>query len=257
MSKPIVKPGNHSTEAMFALYVKRQLADNAHYFYRLTAKQLCSYKDRELQATLYQIEQTRLSLDSVFARLFEVEGSVKDYLLEVKLNLDRSLKELRVKERKIRASRGEYVVIMDYKLFREVICRYNKLAVEHLIKGRQLNLLSSLGYLQIRVVERNMFSPTVDRGATMKRKAALLKEGKELYHPVRCPQGEQYLVFYTDDDWCRIGWCKFSTRCRNISVYSFRPASGQHKRDGFKQKMSRAIKANPMLKYNYPYYPAK
>lgn len=143
---------------------------------------------------------------------------------------------------------------IGYTKFKEVLSTYNKLAGELIIEGGSVNLLSRLGHLSMKRVERNFNKVKVNWGESMKYKKELVAEGKQPKDETH-PDGENWIIPFADDDWCRVGWRK-AGGVKNISVYCFTPA-GSSKGVGFKDKIKKALRENPALKYSYPYFKQK
>lgn len=129
---------------------------------------------------------------------------------------------------------GNKKVIMTYALFRKVLETYNQMAVDHIIEGGRFELGNRLGYLEAKRVERNFNHPRINYIATQRARRI------EPEHPA---------IYFTDEDYCAIAWVK-SHQIKNESVYSFVPANYS-----FRDKFSKTLTANPILKYNYKYYP--
>lgn len=125
-------------------------------------------------------------------------------------------------------------VIMTYSLFRKVIEMFNTYAGEALIEGEFIQLHKRLGYLHGRRIERNFTNPKVDVISTVQARKT------DPTHPA---------IYHLDEDYCRIGWQK-SHLTKNESVYDFVPAS-----HSLRAKFSATLKSNPILKFNYTYYP--
>lgn len=131
---------------------------------------------------------------------------------------------------------GGKEVVMTYALFRNIIETYNNYAAQAVIEGAAFSLGNKLGYIHGRRIERDFNRPKVNVIATVKARRI---PGQET-HPA---------IYHTDEDYCRIGWAKLH-RIRNESVYSFVPASHT-----FKDRFSQSLMKNPVLKFNYTYYP--
>jgi hypothetical protein len=117
---------------------------------------------------------------------------------------------------------------------------YLKEAKTHIIEGGQFNLGNYTGFIAARRVERNFANPKVNWEETAKQPKG--------------PTGKaSKLIYYTDDDWCRIAWNKLG-RAVAYSHYKFVPTGGALG-VGFKTDFIAALKYNPHLKFKYPYYP--
>ena len=62
------------------------------------------------------------------------------------------------------------------------------------------------------------------------------------------------MIYYTDEDYVKIGWVKHH-QFTNESMYAFRPASGDERKDGFREELSRANQQDQLLKFKYEYFP--
>ena len=137
---------------------------------------------------------------------------------------------------------------IEFKQFKEILSTYNQKVGEAIIQGDTWNMGSGIGYIAARRIERNHSKPVVNWAET--NKIPRLENGKF-----------PYLVYYEDDYYYRIGWCKNNNSCRvkNLSMYVFRPAKGRPAsgRYGFKDKFVLAIKGDPILGLTYQYFPYK
>lgn len=123
------------------------------------------------------------------------------------------------------------------------VCRvFNKKAVDALLEGKRIDLPHRLGYFQIIRIPRNFKKPRVNWGASNKLKQQLLDEGKELYDD-STGKGEKWIVYYTDDFYCRYYWSKKHCKVRNKSVYKFVPTRGKV---GAKQKLIDLLKRDEL-----------
>lgn len=148
-----------------------------------------------------------------------------------------------------------------YWFFKEVLSRYNKKVSEYIIAGETLRLGSKLGYSAIRKIDRTYSKPTPNWGASLKLKNQLIKEGKTPKGPDN-PNGEEWLVFYTDSYYFRWSWIKRGGRSpvRNTTVYAFHPTSNRSTTSnedpdwdslGNKGKLTLANRLNPVLHLRY------
>lgn len=132
--------------------------------------------------------------------------------------------------------------VMTYELFKRIMHCYYKKAQEAIIAGKVVNMLNGVGYIQAVRVERDH-----------KKKAVDWQSSHELNE--RNPEnGKLKLVFFTDDDWCRVGWQKHG-RLNNETAYEFVPSETGSTDKGFKNQFVKALKSNPLLKFQYKYCP--
>lgn len=150
---------------------------------------------------------------------------------------------------------------IPYWMYREVLTRIFKKVSSQIIFGSMLNLQNNLGYIRIKKIRRNYKKLVPDWGASNRLKADLLEKGitpKDADHP----NGEEWLVFFSDPWYLRWAWVKAGVcRVKNQSVYMFRPTANRSKTagDNTPEKLGNkgllvlANKLNPVLHYNYDY----
>jgi len=148
---------------------------------------------------------------------------------------------------------------IPYWMFKEVVARYNRKSADAIIFGSILNLGSRLGLILIKKIRRNYTKPVPDWGESNKQKALLIQQGitpKDQDHP----DGEEWIVFYTDPWYLRWAWSKKKTcRVKNQTVYKFVPTSNRSKtagdntlgKLGNKGKLVLANRTNPNLHMVY------
>ncbi len=122
---------------------------------------------------------------------------------------------------------------IPYEDFKHILEIFNKKLSEKIIKGYKFKIGHNLGTIKIVKKERKFRlnengNPTsaINWGASNKRKAELLKEGKKLYDEKEQPNGEEWLVFFTDRFFIRFLWNRGDTTtfsAKNIRTYAFRP----------------------------------
>lgn len=119
-----------------------------------------------------------------------------------------------------------------YWLFKEVIARFNKKCADAVIWGQVFNFGSRLGHLVIKKIRRNYEKPVVDWGESKRIKAELLSLGK-IPRNADNPDGEDWLVYYSDPWYLRWGWVKKRIcRVKNQTVYKFVPTGNRSKKAG-------------------------
>jgi hypothetical protein len=115
--------------------------------------------------------------------------------------------------------------------------------------GGALKLLGRLGSIAARRVERDHSKKVINYERT-KQQPKVWNEEKQKEVPSK-------IIYFTTDDWCRIGWHKIRRWVHNLNVYEFRPAKDLRSGKGFDQIMVRALTETPSIKYKYEYYPLK
>jgi hypothetical protein len=148
---------------------------------------------------------------------------------------------------------------IPYWMYKEVISRFNKKAPDAVIFGQVLNLGHKLGNVLIKKIRRNYLNPLPDWGTSKRKKQELIDQGitpKDQTHP----EGEEWIVFYTDPWYLRWAWVKKRIcRVRNASVYKLMPTSDRSKkanntdltRLGNKGKLTLANRLDPYLHIKY------
>lgn len=109
--------------------------------------------------------------------------------------------------------------------FKKVCKEFNKQVIEFLIEGYSFELGHHLASFKIVRCERSFKKPRVNWGESNKLKAKLLEEGKQLYDS-KTGEGEQWIVFFTDDFFCKVHWEKYRCKVPNKSAYEFVPSRG-------------------------------
>lgn len=148
---------------------------------------------------------------------------------------------------------GKPIVIdvFDYGKFREIIETYFQLAQDAIIDGKALDMTNGIGKVAARRVERNHTHRTINYAKTRLQPKVWSEElGKEI---------RKKIIYHTMDDWCRIGWHKYG-RLKNETVYEFVITRNNKEYCNvlsFNQKLDKALKAKPLLKYKYIFYPLK
>jgi hypothetical protein len=128
-----------------------------------------------------------------------------------------------------------------------------------IIFGGTFNLQNTLGYLRIKKIKRNYKKLVPDWGESNKLKKQLLAEGK-VPKDQDHPDGEQWMVFFSDPWYLRWAWIKRGVcRVKNQSFYLFQPTANRSKTagDNSLEKLGNrgllvlANRTNPVLHYNY------
>jgi hypothetical protein len=138
--------------------------------------------------------------------------------------------------------------VMSYKKFKLIVTSMFEMAKDRIIQGEALQLSNSLGVIFAKRVDRDHSKKVINYAKT------------KLYPKVWSEEKQRMvrskIVYFTNDDWCRIGWRKLNKALRNLGVYEFDPTTGDSKgKKGFKQMFAEALKKNPSLKFKYPHYP--
>jgi hypothetical protein len=132
--------------------------------------------------------------------------------------------------------------------FKNIIADFNIHAMNAIIyEAKVLDMKCGLSSISIKQIKRNFNNPVVDWFESNKYKRQLLKEGKELYNE-ETGKGVKWLIYFTDDKYCRFYWSKKFVKLKNKMVYRFEPTRGVK---GNKEKLIQHLKENELniLKY--------
>lgn len=124
---------------------------------------------------------------------------------------------------------------VTFAMFRHVLSQFNKKAVEDILDGETLKMGHGLGHLRIRKIERKFggkAKKAVDWGETNKLRA----------------QGENIMVYFTNDEWFRWYWTKKFCNVPNKSVYRFDPTKGLH---GAAAKLAKRLNEDEFASITY------
>lgn len=133
------------------------------------------------------------------------------------------------------------IEVISYPRYRAIVEEWFNGAAHYIIQGSVLTLGNRLGRIAPRRVERNFKNEQIDWKAT---KAMWERKGER-----------KGLVYFTDEEWIRIGWKK-TGKLKNSFLYRFSPAEGNTlTQRGFKKEFSQANRENPLLKLKYEFYP--
>lgn len=138
--------------------------------------------------------------------------------------------------------------IFTYKLFKEVVEAFYKKAKEAIIGGECLNITNGLGKIFIKRIDRFHGNKVIDYYKTLQQPKVWCDKRKKFVR--------ERIVYFTSDDYCKICWKK-SGRVRHETLYKFTPSGKSHTGVGFGEQLSRALNANPLLKYKYIHCPIR
>lgn len=149
---------------------------------------------------------------------------------------------------------NKIIEVITYPKFRRIIEVFFDKAKRAIIAGETYKIGSYLGKICARRVERDFRKKTQRRinWEATRRQPKIWNEEKqkEVY---------KHVIYYTDDDWCRIGWNKPENAGGEgfSKFYEFKPTKDSRAGTGFAQQFTAALKADPILKYAYLFYPLR
>lgn len=134
-------------------------------------------------------------------------------------------------------------VYLDFKTYRNIIKRFNSLAIMKLTNGYAIRM-DKIGNLFVVLIERHINNKAVDRAATRALHIALKAEGKV--------PGKKDIVYYTDNDFIKLMWNKTLVKRNTLNgiLYEFKTAGGLM---GLRTALHKAVKRNPTIKMFYPF----
>lgn len=120
----------------------------------------------------------------------------------------------------------ESVESVDKELFINLCEEFNISCMNEIIyKGREFNMGSYMSTIQVVHIDRNYKNPQVDWKSSNSLKEKLISENKVLYSK-DSPEGEKWLVYFTNKFYCKFHWRKKKSIVKNKSVYRFIPTRG-------------------------------
>lgn len=140
-------------------------------------------------------------------------------------------------------------VVMNYTLFRKIIEFYFDKAKTEIINGNAINMTNRVGKICAKRVERDFRKKSAINWKETKKQPIVEVDGKSKY---------KNTIYFTDKDWCRIGWFKVNNIDLTTTIYEFKPTSPSWDGSkGFVAEFSKALINNPILKYKYLYQPVR
>lgn len=138
---------------------------------------------------------------------------------------------------------------LEWDPWMNIVSRFNQEIMDEIIlEGREFDMGAGLSRLSVVRIDRNHAAPRIDWASTNQLKKELISEGEILLSDEN-PDGVSYLVYYTDDWYCRFFWEKRNCRLRNKSAYRFDATRGLK---GNKTKLVQLLQSDDIayLKYD-------
>lgn len=137
---------------------------------------------------------------------------------------------------------------LPYKIYREVCEEFNIRAMDQIIyEGRVLILGYHLATIRVVRIDRNFKKPVINWGESAKRKRELIKQGKTPKTKDN-PDGEPWLIYWTDDWFVRFYWNKAEANVKGKYCYRFEPTKGKK---GNTTKLINFLRRNRLAYLNY------
>lgn len=117
--------------------------------------------------------------------------------------------------------------ILSKPIFSTLCQEFNQMVMEEIVlQGERFNMGEHLSTISIGRIERNFKNKQIDWAASNERKEELLSQGKELYDH-KTGEGEEWLIYFTNDWYCRFYWNKGKCKVPNKTAYRFKATRGK------------------------------
>lgn len=133
----------------------------------------------------------------------------------------------------------------DYK---NICCDFNIHIMNKLIyDAAYMDMGNNLSYLRIGRIDRPVSNRRIDWASSNQFKEELLSQGKKLYNG-ETGEGHKWLVYQTNDYFCRFYWQRKNAKVKNKTLYRFVATRGSA---GNKDKLKNHLKEDDSnyLKY--------
>lgn len=131
----------------------------------------------------------------------------------------------------------------SYALFRSVLASFNRRVVEQMLEGFDFNMGHRLSRLSVVRVKRDFSGRmSFDWIESGKLRREILARGGVPKGPL-APDGEEWMVYFTDDWYCRYLWEKKRCYVGNRDYYRFDPSRGVA---GIKGRLVSLLKGDPL-----------
>ena len=139
--------------------------------------------------------------------------------------------------------------VLTYKVFADTMRTFLDLAKQQVVEGGTLKLKGHLGIIAARRVQRDHSKKTINFNRTNQQEKVWSDKSNKMV--------PSKIIYFTSDDWCRVGWHKIRRWVKNVVLYEFRPAKDLKSGKGFNQMLSAELIKNPNTKFKFIYYPLK
>ncbi|UCD07716.1 MAG: hypothetical protein JSW41_01965 [Candidatus Aenigmatarchaeota archaeon] len=235
MSLEVRKPKVLGTREIFLFWLKNLEREKPYLLVkRRPSKSLQDHRTTEVWYTIKHelnfLNQRLLDIDEEIIRLEKKDTERYEFTsYTVKIfELKKEIYDIRKKiDQLTLLPPDEKKLLMTYKLFHEITCKFNKKAVEAIVDGDTVNLGNRLGELRIKKINR--FAPSVDWPASKARRKELISQDKRP-RSKEYPGGENWFIYRNSEFYLRFSWTKrFRSSgvpmLRNGKVYAFYPTS--------------------------------
>lgn len=136
-----------------------------------------------------------------------------------------------------------------HKTMYKNICQdFNMRIMDHIIyDAGSFNMGSNLSTLSVLRIKRKFSNPSVNWKESMLYRKELEESGEKIYDS-KTGEGTKWLIFHTEDWYCRFYWRRKNAKFKNKNVYMFIATKGEK---GNKGKLKRHLGENEI---NYVKY---
>lgn len=137
---------------------------------------------------------------------------------------------------------------LDRETFHKLCIEFNTKVMEEIIKkGRVFNMGERLSTLEVTKVKRNFNKKKVNWKKSNELKQKIIDEGGTPKSKEN-PDGEHWLVYYTDDWYCKFHWTKKNCVVKNKTAYRFTATRGDK---GNKTMLKKHLRADNLAHMKY------
>jgi len=137
---------------------------------------------------------------------------------------------------------------LSRKEFQAITVDFNTMVMDQIIyKGRTFNMGERLSTLEIVKIERDYSNPRVNWKKSNELKQKIIDEGGTPRSQEN-PDGENWLVYYTDKWYCKFHWHKKKCVIQNKTAYRFTATRGDK---GNKTKLKEHLRNDKLSHLNY------
>jgi len=137
---------------------------------------------------------------------------------------------------------------IDYKTFSILIREFHKEISQRVLRGYKFRPGENLG--QFHLVKDIRRGKTIDWGNSNKLKQSIIERGGVPYDKVNAPDGEEWLLYYQDNDYYKWKWFKetSTTFIKNVKYYIFKPCTTN------RRSIAKVIKEDDLITESYGTY---
>lgn len=138
----------------------------------------------------------------------------------------------------------------NYSTFRKVLKSFNLAAGDEILNGYALPMGKQLSRISIARVKRDWSNRLmINWKESNELKAEILARGGTPMDKDH-PDGEEWLIYHTEDWYCRFYWQKSNARIKNRNYYRFTATRGKK---GLKTRLKQLLTSNDLAHLRFPF----